>query len=219
MSDFDESKHPRDKDGRFGEVWADEGHGFTHNQPLFDATKEIERFGHLYRGMSAREFESIKNTGQIKAVRPRGSQHQGPDNDKTYGGTFFGEHFLPAHSYAGDPRMKGSTYIVEVKKSKNDFPKQSPYDREMGQWQTHGIPTSKITRAWRLDAEKGVSGKRPGSEMIKNPEKGAPGTPGGFLVPEMGPVGRVVSYALKPMDWGGGKKNALKEWAKKPPKA
>lgn len=103
--------------------------------------EDLTREGHLYRGMTEREWRSVEATGFIKSTGRFSFASEG---------TSFSDDAEDAESYINfgrdDPRKTGvPTYLVEIRKM------ASIAQARDGYWKTKTpIPKSAITRAWKM---------------------------------------------------------------------
>ena len=114
-----------------------------------DEPWEWTRRGHLYRGMSAAEYDATVGAGA------------GVRSDSRYcfngEGTCFAEDAPSAESYINcghtDPRKTGlPTYVVEIDADGSG----AQQDRRDGYWKAPSVPQDRARRVWRMSAEDGA---------------------------------------------------------------
>ena len=109
--------------------------------PEIDFCPLIRRKGHVYRGLTEGEWQSIRKTGVVLSDQ----RYSTPDE-----GTCFAEEPATAESYVNfgrdDPRRtRRCTYMIEVPAR---FTTRDPRD---GYWKARqAIPREAITRAWKM---------------------------------------------------------------------
>lgn len=113
-----------------------------------DEPDDWKRGGHLYRGMTAVEYEAHKRAGSIKSTGAYSHASEG---------TNFTDDAREAESYVNfgrdDPRKSGKpTYVIEVKNDP-DLLKRWPDGYYKAQ---APLPWKIVTRVWKCYAENGA---------------------------------------------------------------